>query len=64
MGLYVGFPKLGVPFEGPNNMDCSILGSLLGSPHVGKLPCKAGGEFDPLKGVIGVIEGGCGDVGV
>ena len=30
-----GFPKLGVPF---NNKDYRILGSLLGSPDVWKLP--------------------------
>ena len=23
---------------GPNNKDCSILGSILGSPYLGKLP--------------------------
>ena len=33
-----GFLKLGVPFWGPNNKDCSILGSILGSPYFGKLP--------------------------
>ena len=32
-----GFPKLGVPFGGPNNKDYGILGSILGSPHFGKL---------------------------
>ena len=33
-----GFPKLGVPFWGPNINDYSILGSILGSPGFGKLP--------------------------
>ena len=38
-----GFPKIGVPFlGGPNNKDHSILGSklgsILGSPYMGKLP--------------------------
>ena len=28
----------GYPFEGPNNEDYSILGSILGSPYFGKLP--------------------------
>ena len=28
----------GYPFEGPHNKDCSILGSILGSPYFGKLP--------------------------
>ena len=37
-GLNGGFPKLGVLFGGPNNKDYSILGSILGSPHFGKLP--------------------------
>ena len=31
-GPYGGFPKLGVPFWGPNNKDYSILGSILGVP--------------------------------
>ena len=35
-----GFPKLGVPFGGPNDKDYSILGSILGSPYFGKLPFK------------------------
>ena len=25
---------------GPHNKDCSILGSILGSPYFGKLPCR------------------------
>ena len=33
-----GFPKLGIPFRGPQNKDYSILGSILGSPYLGKLP--------------------------
>ena len=33
-----GFLKLGVPLWGPFNKDCSILGSILGSPYLGKLP--------------------------
>ena len=44
-----GFPRLGVPFRGPNNKDYSILGSILGSPHFGKLPdlkCLAGSSLD------------------
>ena len=32
-GLYEGFPKLGVPFQGPHNKDYSIWGSILGSPY-------------------------------
>ena len=40
-----GFPKIGIPFGGPNNKDYSILGSRLGSPYLGspffgKLPCR------------------------
>ena len=41
-----GFPKIGVPFWGPHNKDYNILGSILGSPHFGKLPnrrCKKRG---------------------
>ena len=33
-----GFPKLGVLFGRYHNKDYSILGSILGSPYVGKLP--------------------------
>ena len=38
-----GFLKLGVPFweylfGGPNSKDCSILGSTLRCPYLGKLP--------------------------
>ena len=36
--LVSGLPKFGVPFWGPCNKDYSILGSMLGSPNVGKLP--------------------------
>ena len=31
----------GYHFGGPNNKDYSILGSILGSPHFGKLPYSA-----------------------
>ena len=30
----------GYLFGGPNNKDSSILGSILGSPYVGKLPYR------------------------
>ena len=36
------FPKLGVPFGGPYNKDYKILGSILGSPYLGKLPLGFG----------------------
>ena len=41
-GLYRGFPKLGAPFfgGGPYNKDYRILGSMLGSPYLGKLPFR------------------------
>ena len=40
--LYGGFPKLGGSLiGGPYNKDYSILGSILGSPHFGKLPYVA-----------------------
>ena len=38
LARFGGFPKLGVPFGGPHNKDYSILGSILGSPYLGKLP--------------------------
>ena len=36
--IKMGFPNKGYLFGGPYNKDCSILGSILGSPHFGKLP--------------------------
>ena len=33
------FPNLGVPFEGPHMKDYGILGFILGSSYLGKLPC-------------------------
>ena len=33
-----GSQNYGYHFGGPYNKDCSILGSILGSPHFGKLP--------------------------
>ena len=34
-----GFPRIrGPSFRGPYNEDCSILGSMLGYPNLGKLP--------------------------
>ena len=33
------FPILGVPFWGHHKQDKHILGSILGSPDFGKLPC-------------------------
>ena len=38
--LFGGFPKLEVPFEGPNSKDYSIWRSILGSPYFGKLPFR------------------------
>ena len=35
--IYGGFPKLGVPFWGVPII--RTLGSILGSPYLGKLPC-------------------------
>ena len=39
-----GFPKLGVPFWGPNNKDYSTLVSILVSPFLGELPFWATGR--------------------
>ena len=42
---YIGFGVSGFPefrgtfYGGPNNKDCSLLGSILASPCLGKLPC-------------------------
>ena len=39
-GTMWGFPKIrGTLIGGPHNKDYSILGSILGSPNFGKLPC-------------------------
>ena len=37
-GPNIHLPKKGYLFRGPNNKDYSILGSILGSPYLGKLP--------------------------
>ena len=37
MQISGGFPKLGVPFRGPHNMDSNAWGSLLGFPHLEKV---------------------------
>ena len=45
-----GFPKLGYPFGGPHNKDCSIFGSILGSLYFGKLPFRVEGfEGSPVS---------------
>ena len=45
-----GFPKIrGTFFGGSHNKDYSILGSILGSPYFGKLPCRFGWDIKPLK---------------
>ena len=38
-----GFPKFGVPFGGPYKQDYGTMGSILGSPYLGKLLHKARG---------------------
>ena len=49
LGALLGFPKLGVPILGrPNNKDCSVLGSVLGSCYLKKLPlCYSAGNLHP-----------------
>ena len=37
------FPKIRCTFFGPHNKDYSILGSILGSPFLGKLPIRVWG---------------------
>ena len=37
-GFILVFPKLGYHFGGLNNKDNNILGSILGSPYLWKLP--------------------------
>ena len=44
--LLGGFPKLGYHLRSPINKDYSIWGSILGSPHFGKLPlCSRGDDL-------------------
>ena len=53
---YGGFPKLGVPgtfFWGPHNKDYSILGSILGFPHFGKVPYCNPYDFHPQPSTLG-----------
>ena len=38
IGIYGVSPNWGYLFGGPYNKDCSVLGSILGSPYFGKLP--------------------------
>ena len=45
-----GFSQLGVPFDSPYNKDYSILGSILGSPSFGKLPCITQTKADDPQG--------------
>ena len=53
----------GYHFRGPHNKDYSILGSILGSPYLGKLPCIGlrvwvwGLGFEVWGGRVGVWEG-------
>ena len=47
-----GFLESGVPFGASHNEDCGILGSILGSPSLGKLPCRGQKNW---KGVLGNI---------
>ena len=52
---YGGFPKLGVLFGDSHNKGYSLLGSILGSPYLGKLPyvptvkCAPGASLDSLR---------------
>ena len=49
-----GFPKIrGTILGGPYNKDCNILGSVLGSPYLGKLPC--GGASETIALLMSVI---------
>ena len=52
----MGFPKIrGTLFGGLNNKDYSILGSILGSPYFGKLPCSFGYPW-PATAYVGIIR--------
>ena len=51
-----GFPKLGVPFWGPNNKDYSILGLHWGSPILGKYQVGSSNiRCDILQSVFGAL---------
>ena len=48
------FPKIrGALFGDPYNKDYSILGSILGSPYFGKLPCSCGRSLVSSSGLLG-----------
>ena len=50
MRRYGGFPKLGgYLFGGPHNKDYSILGAMLGSPYLWKLPYMLEAYWDDGK---------------
>ena len=40
----------GYHFRGPNNKDCTILGSILGSPYFGKLSYWDNGKMEIILG--------------
>ena len=48
------FQNYGYHFGGPYNKDYGILGSILGSPYVGKLPYE--GYIGGLYGNFGVLN--------
>ena len=51
LGHMWGFPKIrGTSYGGPDNKDYSILGSILGSPHFGKVPCMCARIVVPYLG--------------
>ena len=57
----LGFPKIRVTFlAGPHNKDHNILGSILGSPHLGKLPFLHEEKFlrrSTTKGTSDLVKG-------
>ena len=47
------FPKIrGTIPRGPHNKDYSILGSILGSPYLGKLPCHLARPLGKLESIF------------
>ena len=56
--LIGGFPKIrGTCLGGPHNKDSSVLGSILGSPYLGKLPISMTPSARHIRAVVGPGKG-------
>ena len=53
--LGLGFLKVGVPFGGPHDKDCNILGSILGYPYFGTSPYRERMEVICISTIIAIL---------